>query len=96
VALKQLELPRGHFRRQVPIGLYFADFAHHGLRLIVELDGDQHGHAAGLRHDERRTLYLEQQGYRVMRFANQEIRENLDGVVETIFAAIKERFDAPR
>ena len=86
-ALRLLELPPGGFRCQVPIGSYFADFAHHGLKLVIELDGEQHGHDAGLRRDEARTAYLEQAGYSVLRFWNHEVRENLDGVVETILAA---------
>lgn len=94
-ALRLLELPHGHFRRQAPIGPYFADFAHHGLRLVVELDGEQHGHDAGLACDEIRTAYLERAGYRVLRFWNHEIRANLDGVVETVLAALEERPSAP-
>ncbi len=90
-ALKQLEGERGHFRRQAPIGPYFADFAHHGLRLVVELDGEQHGLEAARRRDETRTAYLERAGYRVVRFWNHEVRENLDGVVDTILAAAAER-----
>ncbi|MBV9053735.1 MAG: endonuclease domain-containing protein [Hyphomicrobiales bacterium] len=90
-ALRLVELPDGHFRRQAPIGPYFADFAHHSLRLAVELDGEQHGQNLGLRRDARRTAYLNEQGYRVLRFWNHEIAENLDGVVETILAAVAER-----
>jgi very-short-patch-repair endonuclease len=89
-ALRQLELPQGHFRRQAPVGPYFADFAHHGVRLIVELDGAQHGMDAGLQRDAVRTAYLEAAGYRVIRFWNDEVRDNLDGVVETILAALAE------
>lgn len=91
VQLRQAELPGGHFRRQAPIGPYFADFAHHGLRLVVELDGSQHGLEAGLRSDATRTSYLEAAGYRVLRFWNHEVASNLDGVVETILAAAAER-----
>ena len=80
---------QGHFRRQAPIGPYFADFAHHGLKLIVELDGEQHGFEPGLRRDSTRTAYLERAGYRVLRFWNNEVRENLDGVIETILAALE-------
>ncbi len=83
-----LELPGGHFRRQAPIGPYFADFAHHGARLVVELDGAQHGLPTGQRHDAIRDAYLDAAGYRVLRFWNDEVVENLDGVVETILAAI--------
>jgi very-short-patch-repair endonuclease len=94
-ALRQLEIPSGHFRRQVPIGPYFADFADHGLRLVVELDGEQHGYEAGLRRDAVRTSYLERAGYRVLRFWNSEVRENFDGVVETIVHRIAETPPTP-
>jgi very-short-patch-repair endonuclease len=85
--LKLLDIA-GHFRRQVPVGPYFADFAHHALRIIVELDGEQHGHEQKLTYDAKRTAYLEAQGYRVIRFWNHEVRESLDGVVETILDAV--------
>ena len=88
--LKQLELPFGHFRRQVPIGPFFADFAHLGLKLIVELDGGQHGMPAAQAHDAARTAYLAEQGCTVLRFWNHEVSDNLDGVVETIFRAIQD------
>ena len=89
--LKQLELPDGHFRRQAPIGPYFADFAHFGARLVIEIDGDQHGHSAGQAHDAVRTAYLEAQGFSILRFWNAEIAENLHGVVDTILARIAQR-----
>ncbi|RDJ23622.1 endonuclease domain-containing protein [Bosea caraganae] len=85
--LRQLELPEGHFRRQAPMGPYVADFAHFGLKLVIELDGDQHGLPVGQTRDAIRTTYLEAQGYRVLRFWNHEVFENLDGVIETIFHA---------
>ena len=87
-ALKQLELPQGHFRRQAPIGPYFTDFAHHGARLVIELDGGQHGYDEGLGRDTLRTAYLEKRGYRVIRFWNNDVDENLSGVVESILAAL--------
>ena len=88
--LKLVDLPQGHFRRQAPIGPYFADFAHHGLRLVIEIDGEQHGYEAGLSRDSARTAYLELNGYRVLRFWNNDIRDNLDGVMETILHAAAE------
>jgi len=88
--LKQLELPFGHFRRQIPMGPYFANFAHLGLRLVVELDGGQHGMPAAQAHDATRTAYLVEQGYTVMRFWNHEVSENLDGVVERFFRALQD------
>ena len=94
-ALKRLDVD-GHFRRQVPIGPYFADFAHHRVRIIVELDGEQHGYPEGLKHDAARTVYLERAGYRVLRFWNHEVRENLHGVVETVLAALNSVPPTPR
>ena len=87
-ALKTLPFNKGHFRRQAPIGPYFADFVHFHLRMIVELDGDQHGHDAESKRDKRRTTFLESQGYRVLRFWNHEVAQNCDGVVETILSTL--------
>ena len=56
----------------------------------MELEGAQHGLEEGLRRDAVRTAYLEAAGYRVIRFWNNGIRENLDGVVETILTALAE------
>ena len=87
-ALKRIPMEGSHFRRQAPIGRYFADFLCPAARLIVELDGEQHGFEANRQHDEIRTLWLEGEGYRVLRFWNGEVRDNLDGVIETIYAAL--------
>ena len=87
--LKQLEVPGGHFRRQAPMGPYFADFVHLGIKLVIELDGGHHGLPEHAAHDARRTAYLEAQGFRVLRFWNHELTDNLDGVVETIFRAVQ-------
>ena len=65
------------FRRQVPIGPYIIDFACLSERLVIELDGGQHD--ANAEEDARRTAWLEAQGYRVLRFWNNEVFENLDG-----------------
>jgi len=75
------------FRRQQPIGRYVVDFVHFGARLIVEADGGQHNSAAT---DERRDTWLRAQGFMVMRFWNNEIKQNLAGVLETIMAAVSE------
>lgn len=77
------------FRRQEPILGFVADFVSHDHRLIVELDGGQHAEQrAG--QDERRTRVLEQAGFRVLRFWNTDIIDNLDGVLETIKARLTE------
>jgi very-short-patch-repair endonuclease len=77
-----------HFRRQVPIGPYVADFACMAARLVIEVDGSQHGDAAIEARDETRTLWLEREGYRVLRFWNNELTENMQGVLEAIQAAL--------
>jgi very-short-patch-repair endonuclease len=70
------------FRRQVPIGRYIADFVCHGARLIVEIDGGQHDRSSS--EEGSRTHFLKGQGYRVLRFWNNEVLENPDGVYKTI------------
>ena len=73
------------FRRQVPLGRYVADFACFEQGLIVELDGGQH--AEQVRHDAERDQWLHQQGFRVLRFWNNEVTQNLEGVLTTIVQA---------
>jgi very-short-patch-repair endonuclease len=75
-----------HFRHQVPFGPYYADFASHGARLVIEVDGGQHGEA--LDYDAARTRFMEGEGYRVLRFWNNEVLENLDGVLTAIASAL--------
>ena len=71
------------FRRQVPVGPYVVDFLCVGAKLIVEADGSQHAES---HHDNIRDAYLESQGWRVVRFWNNEVLQNREGVLETIFA----------
>ena len=82
--MKQVQGAR--FRRQAPMGIYVADFVCHESRLIVELDGGQH--AGRSEHDAARTAWLESEGYRVVRFWNNDVFENLDGVLQVIGAAL--------
>jgi len=74
------------FRRQHPVGGYIADFACIEQRLIVEADGGQH---ADNPNDAIRTRRLEALGWRVLRFWNNDIMANADGVVETILQALQ-------
>jgi len=75
----------GHkFRRQHPIGPYVADFVCVENRIIVELDGGQHNHQS----DAKRTAYLQQWGFRVLRYWNNEVSGNLDGVLADIRSAL--------
>ncbi|QNQ12050.1 DUF559 domain-containing protein [Sphingomonas alpina] len=78
--------PAAKSRFQVPMGRFFVDFCSHGAKLIIEADGGQH--AIDAEADARRTRFLEGEGYQVMRFGNNDILENLDGVVTTIAAQI--------
>lgn len=77
------------FRRQQPFGPYIADFFCAAARLIVELDGDQHGAAGALAYDAARTRFLCECGYRVLRFSNGEVLRNPDLVADAILAAVE-------
>jgi len=81
---KQIESRR--FRRQVPLGPYVADFVCFDERLIIEVDGGQH--ADRVARDSERTVWLEAQGYRVLRFWNNDVLSNTDGVIEAIRVAL--------
>lgn len=74
-------LPDQHWRKQVPFGPYIVDFCSHGAKLVIEVDGGQH--VASL-SDVARTQFLEAQGFRVVRFWNNEVTENIDGVLDTV------------
>jgi very-short-patch-repair endonuclease len=76
------------FRRRHPLGRYILDFACIEHRLAVEADGGQHSESVA---DERRTAWLERQGWRVLRFWNNEILTNSEGVQETILQALGEQ-----
>ena len=79
----------GHkFRRQMPIDRFIVDFACFESKLVVELDGGQHAEQA--RYDEFRTSVINRKGYRVLRFWNSEVFENMEGVLATILANLEE------
>ena len=82
--LRNRQLNRAKFRRQHPIGSYIADFFCTEACLVIELDGSQHGEAHERQADERRTEYLEREGYKVLRFWNEEVFDNIDGVLQRI------------
>jgi very-short-patch-repair endonuclease len=85
-ALRHRRLAGYRFRRQHPIGPYIVDFACTRHMLIVEADGGQHAENP---QDERRTKWLEKQGWRVLRFWNNDILANSTGVVETVLRALR-------
>lgn len=74
--------PQAKFRFQVPLGPYNADFCSHGAKLIIEVDGGQHANA--IDYDEARTRFLNAEGYCVLRFWNDEVLGNIDGVLRII------------
>jgi very-short-patch-repair endonuclease len=78
------------FRRQAAIGTYIVDFVCFSHRLIVELDGPQHVEDKGKDHDTRRTAWLNSRGFRVIRFRNQALDEDIWRVVEEIKDALGE------
>jgi len=92
--LRSIETEGTHFRRQVPIGPFVADFACMAARLVIELDGSQHATEAHKITDERRTRWLESEGYRVIRVWNNDLTNNMDGVLETVYAALYGSRDA--
>jgi len=72
------------FRRQHPVGPYIVDFYCAVRRLAVELDGGQHFTIEGQAYDQQRTDYLAKRGVQVLRFGNNELFENTEGVLESI------------
>ena len=86
-ALRGRRFQRFKFRRQHPIGRYVVDFVCVPQRLIIELDGGQH--ALRQHRDEIRTRYLESEGFRVIRFWNNDVNANLEGVLMTILNVLE-------
>ncbi|MFA6265624.1 MAG: DUF559 domain-containing protein [Pseudolabrys sp.] len=86
--LKHLDMHGSHFRRQMPIGSYIVDFACPAARLIVEVDGSQHGTDSGRSRDSERTAWLNAEGYRLLRFWNSEVARDIDAVMEVIYAEL--------
>jgi very-short-patch-repair endonuclease len=84
-ALRDRRLSRYRFRRQHPIGDFIVDFACTEYRIVVEIDGGQHSENP---LDRYRTAWLENQGWRVIRFWNNDVLSNTSGVVETILRSL--------
>ncbi len=75
-----------HFRRQVPAGVYFADFLSHRMKLVIELDGDSHVP----RYDDRRDAWFAANGFTTLRFPNAAVIESAVGVAESILDWIRD------
>ena len=80
-----------HFRRQVEIGTYYVDFACHRPAVVIEVDGESHANDRTASNDATRDDYLVGRGYRVLRFWNNEVMRNPDGVYALVGACLNER-----
>ena len=87
--LKRRQAATVKFRRQQPIGPYIVDFVCFERRVIVEVDGGQH--AEQIAYDGKRTRWLEAQGYRVLRFWNNDVLANTEAVLQTILDVVEQR-----
>jgi len=94
--LRGKQLATLRFRRQQPIGSYIVDFFCPSVKLIVELDGSQHGADKAAAYDKKRSQFLESKGYRVLRFWNAEVMKDRDSVAEAIFRAGSEPDPSPK
>lgn len=72
------------FRRQFPIGQYIVDFVCREKKIIIEIDGGQHNEINNIEYDKKRTVFLNAEGFKVIRFWNNEIDNNIDGVYEKL------------
>ena len=89
--LLRTAFPVWRFRRQVPIRQYITDFASHRARLVIEIDGGQHNEAV----DGPRTTVIENDGYRVIRFWNNDVLANIDGIATLLTKALNETAPPP-
>jgi len=94
--IRNRQLEDWKFRRQMPVDHYIVDFVCAELKLVIELDGGQHAKAGF--YDDQRTEFLQSKGYQVVRFWNNEVLGNTEGVLERIaeiLAQRKKELDAP-
>ena len=87
--IRNRQLEGWKFRRQLPFDNYIADFVCAELKLIIEIDGGQHAEAR--LYDEERTEHLQSKGYQVVRFWNNEVLGNTEGVLERIAEILAQR-----
>lgn len=85
--IRRKQLGGFRFRRQHTVGAYIADFACLDAKLIIELDGDQHGRGEAPAQDARRDEFLREQGFDVLRFWNNAVHGEIDSVLEAILNA---------
>lgn len=82
--IRKKQLGGFRFRRQHTIGPYIADFACIEAKLVIELDGDQHGFELEEARDRKRDAFIEDQGFQMLRVWNKDVYDNIDGVLEAI------------
>ena len=87
-ALRRKQISGSRFRRQFPLGPYFADFVCLPARLVIEVDGGQHGEAGQIARDERRTIWLKRNGFRVLRFWADQVMTDLPSILNGIEIAL--------
>jgi very-short-patch-repair endonuclease len=77
------------FVRQCPVGPFFADFVCRENKIIVEIDGGTHGTGTEVARDRKRSGYLHAKGFRIFRVHNQEVYDNIGGVLDTLLALVR-------
>jgi len=88
--LKGKQVAGVKFRRQYSIDAYIIDFYAPSLKLAIEIDGHSHFTSRGIEHDENRTKYIDGFGIRILRFTNDDVYENIEGVISRINGVIQE------
>lgn len=83
-AIKEQNRSYGRWRRQVLLGKYIVDFCCHEHRLVIEIDGSHHD----VDDDHLRDEFLKAEGYQVLRYSNQVIHQNINGIIDDIIAKI--------
>ena len=89
--LRNRQLLGCKFKRQYPIGNYIVDFVCREKKLVIELDGGQHNIVENINYDIERSKYLNIRGFKIIRFWNTEIDENIEGVVDKIMYELSNR-----
>ncbi len=89
-ALREPGFAQAKFRRQAPIGKFIVDFVSYKAKLVVEVDGGQHAETNQSSYDAARTQWLESQGFKVLRFWNDEVLTQTDGVLAVIFQSLED------
>jgi very-short-patch-repair endonuclease len=87
--LRSKQLQGVKFRRQQPLGSYIVDFVSFERKIIIEIDGGQHNEREARKRDGARAAWLKGRGYHVLRFWNNEVLRNMEGVLEKIVEVLR-------